>query len=308
MCLRRLAHRSQFADPIVVTSRRHVDLVKTTAGAAGVELRLIISEPIGKNTAPASLAAALAAKPDEVLVIQPSDHLIRDDEEFVGSVIEAGNLAADGHLVTFGVVPSRAETGYGYIETGDALGAGFEVSRFTEKPDEAEATRMIEAGYLWNSGMFVVEAGVLLDEARAHCPEVLAGVEASMPATRGGEIELAEAFRDVRAISIDVGIAEKTDRAAVVPIDVGWSDIGSFLSLWEVLEHDEDGNAASGSTALVDVRRSLVKATSRTVAVAGLEDVVVVETADAVLVTAMEQSQMVRDVVARLESTDSRDD
>lgn len=307
-CLRRFSSREEFANPVVVTSARHIGLVRAAAAESGVVPALVIAEPLGRNTAPASIAAALAANPEDILVILPSDHLIRRDEKFLEAVLDAGRLAAAGHLVTFGVVPTRPETGYGYIEPAAAVGPGFEVSRFTEKPDESEAARMIEAGYLWNSGMFVVAAGVLLEEARAHCPEVLDGVESAMAPASDGELLLTERFLDVEAVSIDVAIAERTSRAAVVPIDVGWSDIGSFQALWEVMDHDEQGNAVSGSPVLAGVRRSLVMATSRTVAVAGLDDVVVVETEDAVLVVGREQSQMVREVVSGLESTDAQSD
>ena len=303
-CLRRFAGQPGFADPIVVTSHRHVDLVRASAAEASVDLALVIAEPTGRNTAPAAVAAALVAAPDQVLVILPSDHLIRRDAEFVEAVDEAAELAAAGNLVTFGVVPNRPETGYGYIQPGEPLGAGFRVARFTEKPGETEARRMMETGYLWNSGMFVVTARLLLDEASEHCPGVLDGVSSAMTPATHGEVRLSENFSEVEAISIDVAIAEKTDRAAVVPIDVGWSDIGSFQALWEAMEHDEDGNAVSGPTVLANVRRSLVKATSRAVAVAGLDDIVVVETEDAVLVTRRETSQMVRDVVSMLDSAD----
>lgn len=301
--LHRLAGRPGVSPPIVVTGSAHAELVKVFAAESGVDIHLILVEPAGRNTAPASLAAALSSDPDDVLVILPSDHLIRDQGAFADAVIRSVEYAAEGSVVTFGVVPSRAETGYGYIELGEPLPGAFRVRRFKEKPDQEEAERLTSGGnHVWNSGMFVVSAAGLLMEASRHCPVILAGVTAAMRAPVDGIVELGAEFLNVERISLDHAIMEKTENAIVMPIDVGWDDVGSFEALWSIAEKDDRGNVTSGDTVLIDVEGSLVKATSRTVAVAGVSDVVVVETPDVVLVVPRNQSQMVRDLAERAES------
>ncbi|MCZ6518498.1 MAG: sugar phosphate nucleotidyltransferase [Actinobacteria bacterium] len=301
--LHRLAGRPGVSPPIVVTGSAHAELVKVFAAESGVDIHLVLVEPAGRNTAPASLAAALSSDPDDVLVILPSDHLIRDQGAFADAVIRSVEYAAEGSVVTFGVVPSRAETGYGYIELGEPLPGAYEVRRFKEKPDQEEAERLTSGGnHVWNSGMFVVSAAGLLMEASRHCPVILAGVTAAMRAPVDGIVELGAEFLNVERISLDHAIMEKTENAIVMPIDVGWDDVGSFEALWSIAEKDGRGNVTSGDTVLIDVEGSLVKATSRTVAVAGVSDVVVVETPDVVLVVPRNQSQMVRDLAERAES------
>jgi mannose-1-phosphate guanylyltransferase/mannose-6-phosphate isomerase len=301
--LHRLAGRPGVSPPIVVTGSAHAELVKVFAAESGVDIHLVLVEPAGRNTAPASLAAALSSDPDDVLVILPSDHLIRDQGAFADAVIRSVEYAAEGSVVTFGVVPSRAETGYGYIELGEPLPGAYKVRRFKEKPDQEEAERLTSGGnHVWNSGMFVVSAAGLLMEASRHCPVILAGVTAAMRAPVDGIVELGAEFLNVERISLDHAIMEKTENAIVMPIDVGWDDVGSFEALWSIAEKDGRGNVTSGDTVLIDVEGSLVKATSRTVAVAGVSDVVVVETPDVVLVVPRNQSQMVRDLAERAES------
>ena len=301
--LHRLAGRPGVSPPIVVTGSAHAELVKVFAAESGVDIHLVLVEPAGRNTAPASLAAALSSDPDDVLVILPSDHLIRDQGAFADAVIRSVEYAAEGSVVTFGVVPSRAETGYGYIELGEPLPGAFRVRRFKEKPDQEEAERLTSGeNHVWNSGMFVVSAAGLLMEASRHCPVILAGVTAAMRVPVDGIVELGAAFLNVEKISLDHAIMEKTENAIVMPIDVGWDDVGSFEALWSIAEKDDRGNVTSGDTVLIDVEGSLVKATSRTVAVAGVSDVVVVETPDVVLVVPRNQSQMVRDLAQRAES------
>lgn len=284
--------------PIVITGTGHVDLVRSTAARAKVALALVIVEPVGRNTAPAAIAAALVSDPADVLVILPSDHLIGDEDGFRAAVSNAVEVAASGHIVTFGIVPTSAETGYGYIEKGGSIDGAFEVERFKEKPQLDEAQRLFEDGrHLWNSGIFVVTAQVLLDEAAAHAPDILEGVREALSGRRGDVLELDGAFADVEAISLDHAIMEKTDTAAVVPIEVGWDDVGSFNALWAVSDQDDHGNVISGDTVTLDVNGSLVLATSRRVAVAGLDDVVVVETPEAVLVLPRSRSQEVKRLI-----------
>lgn len=300
--LRRLAGQPGVSPPIVVTGSAHTHLVEAAVGDSGVGIHLVLVEPEGRNTAPAALAAALSSEPTDVLAILPSDHLIRDREGFADAVIRSVEHALEGSLVTFGVRPSRVETGYGYIELGEPLSGALKVRRFKEKPDRDEAERLTSDGnHVWNSGMFVVSAGNLLTEARRHCPEILQGVAAAMGAPVDGVVELGAEFLDVEGISLDRAILEKTEQAVVMPIDVGWNDVGSFEALWSISEKDGQGNVTSGDTVLLDVEDSLVTATSRTVAVAGISDVVVVETPDAVLVVPRSQSQLVRDLVERVE-------
>lgn len=289
--------------PIVVTGGEQVSLVREACADTGVEPALLVVEPEGRNTAPAALAAALAADPDDTLVILPSDHLIAESDSFGSLVQRAVSLAGDGYIVTFGIVPTRPETGYGYIAMGERLRDGASVSEFIEKPSDDEAVRLLEEGsHLWNSGMFVVRAATLLAEAEMHCPELLAGVRSSVVDTEDGVLELGASFADVEKISIDHAIMERTGKAAVMPLDVGWDDVGSFEALWAVSDKDEDGNAVSGDAELLDVRDSLVLATSRKVAVVGLDCIVVVETPDAVLVVPRERAQDVRDIADAINS------
>lgn len=296
--IQRLDPLPDAAGPIVITGAGHVDLVRSTAARAKVALALVIVEPVGRNTAPAAIAAALVSDPADVLVILPSDHLIGDEDGFRDAVSNAVEVAVSGHIVTFGIVPTSAETGYGYIEKGGSIDGAFEVERFKEKPELDEAQRLFEDGrHLWNSGIFVVTAQVLLDEAAAHAPDILEGVRGALSGPRGDVLELDAAFADVERVSLDHAIMEKTDTAAVVPIEVGWDDVGSFNALWAVSDQDDHGNVISGDTVTLDVNGSLVLATSRRVAVAGLDDVVVVETPEAVLVLPRSRSQEVKRLI-----------
>ncbi len=296
--IRRLDSLPEVAAPIVITGKGHVEVVRAAANRAGVPPGLIVVEPIGRNTAPAAIAAALLSDPEEVLVILPSDHLIADEDAFRGAVSRAVDVASSGRIVTLGVVPTSPETGYGYIERGAGIGGAFEVRRFKEKPDAEEAERLYSDGrHLWNSGIFVVSAKVLLDEASRHAPGILTGVEGALTGPRGDVLELDDGFAHLEKISLDRAIMEKTSVAAVMPLDVGWNDVGSFDALWAVSDQDEKGNVVSGEAVTLDVSGSLVLATSRRVAVAGMEDVVVVETPDAVLVLPRGRSQDVRRLI-----------
>jgi mannose-1-phosphate guanylyltransferase/mannose-6-phosphate isomerase len=306
LTLSRLQGISNAGSPLVVTGRAHVSLVSDALKASGVDSSRVLVEPTGRNTAPAALAAALLAKPDDILAIVPSDHLVTDVAAFRDAVGIAADHAGGGRIVTFGIRPSRAETGYGYIEIGDSHGsAAHSVARFKEKPDTTEAETLASDGrHVWNSGMFVARADQLLAEAGTHCPEILAGVTNALPEIKGdgGGIEiheLGEAFQDVESISIDYAIMERTDNAIVIPIDVGWDDVGSYRSLLTALTRDSNGNHVEGEVTIADVSGSFVKASSRAVAVAGLNDVVVVETPDAVLVVPLDRSQYVRELSER---------
>lgn len=295
LTLRRLAGRPGVGSPIVVTGAAYAHLVREMLTEPG----LIISEPEGRNTAPAIMAAALAGLPQDIMVVLPSDHLIADADGFGEAVDLAVGHASEGRLVTFGVEPIRPETGYGYIEKGEEVDGAFQVVRFKEKPDQEEAERLSgDARHLWNSGMFVMRSSDFLAEAEKHCPDILEGVGKAMRDPQGDTLQLGEEFRLVTKISVDHAVMEKTDRSVVIPIDVGWNDLGSYQVLWSVSTKDGAGNVVRGKVVLSDVSGSYVHATSRSVAVAGIEDVVVVETADAVLVIPRHRAQEVRELAA----------
>ena len=306
--LTRLDGLAGVAPAVVLTGAQHVDAVQRAVTAAGVEIDSVVVEPQGRNTAPAIIAAASLADPDDVLVVLPADHLIEDRIGFVAMVETAVSIARDGALVLFGVVPSRPETGYGYIETGVPVGAALEVAAFIEKPAPEQAERfVIDGSHLWNSGMFVFTARAILDQATAICPDLVAGVIATVPGHPGPRVDLGAAFADVDAISIDHAVMEHTDRSLVLPIDVGWSDVGSWEAVWENSSHDASGNVLFGDVTAVNASGSYIHATSRLVAVAGVEDLVVVETPDAVLVVPRMASQLVREIVAAHAERQSQD-
>jgi mannose-1-phosphate guanylyltransferase / mannose-6-phosphate isomerase len=302
LTLERMAAIPGAAAPIVVTGGAHLPLVSDSI--EGVIGARVLVEPEGRNTAPAAVAAAMVAGEGEVLVIVPSDHLISDTEGFAAAVVNAAACAEEGGIVTFGVAPSRPETGYGYIEMGEPGSHGsFEVRRFKEKPALEEARSLASDGrHLWNSGMFVALAGQFLAEARAHHPDLVEGVVGSLGEDDDDVMGLGPGFSEVESISIDYAIMEKTAEALVMPLDVGWDDVGSYLSLLQALSRDAEGNHVDGDVTLRDVTGSIVMATSRRVAVVGLSDYVVVETPDAVVVLPLSRSQEVRELAERAAS------
>jgi len=287
----------------VVTGRDQIAAVEKSLDRKEIGTATILVEPSGRNTAPAVVAAALTADNDDVLLVLPSDHLITDIPAFGAAVAEAVELARDGALVTFGIEPSRPETGYGYIEKGEPVGSGFRVDRFKEKPDEDEAARLAADGaHLWNSGMFVFGAGQILSEARRQAPEIVTGVKEALPAERTGTIELEPGFSEVPSISIDHALMEKAENAVVIPLEAGWSDVGSWHSVWELSDRDENGNSLLGDVVALDVADSYVRSESKTVAIAGLTGLVVIVTRDAVLIVSKEKAQLVRDLAAAWEA------
>jgi mannose-1-phosphate guanylyltransferase / mannose-6-phosphate isomerase len=295
------------AAPIVVANEEHRFLVAEQLRQAGAPTPAIVLEPAGRNTAPAIAAAALQALAgggDPVLLVLPSDHVVRDVAGFQAAVRAALPAAEGGALVTFGIVPDAPETGFGYIQA--APGEGLRpVVRFVEKPDAATAQAWLdEGGYYWNSGMFLLRASRYLEELARHRPDILAAVRAAFAgAARDGDfIRLeGEAFAACPPDSIDYAVMERTDAAMVLPVDIGWSDVGSWSALWDVAERDADGNAHHGDVIAVDSHDNYAYAT-RLVALVGIDDVVVVETDDAVLVARKDRVQQVKEVVARLKS------
>ena len=295
------------AAPIVVAGEDHRFLVAEQLRQIGAPTPAILLEPTGRNTAPAIAGAALQAMAggdDPLLLVLPSDHVVRNDAAFRAAVAAAMPAAEAGRLVTFGIVPDAPETGFGYIQA--APGDGVRpVLRFVEKPDAATAQAYLEAGgYYWNSGMFLLRASRYLDELQRFRPDIVAAVRAAFAAAaRDGDfIRLDKAaFAACPSDSIDYAVMEKTDAAAVLPVDIGWNDVGSWSALWDVSEQDADGNAHHGDVVSIDSRNSFAYA-RRLVALVGVDDLVVVETDDAVLVARKDKVQQVKDVVARLKA------
>jgi mannose-1-phosphate guanylyltransferase len=269
----------------------------------------VIAEPVGRNTAPAvGLAARLAAAtPEAVMVVLPADHVIPDEEQFC-AVIRQGEIAArDGKLVTLGIAPTRPETGYGYIEvaSGSAGKGPFPVSRFVEKPNRERAGQFLASGnFYWNSGMFLWRADVILDELQQYLPDVYAGV-AALDVCDGciASEELAAFYAGVKSESIDFGVMERSARVTMIPASFGWSDVGSWSALPEVLEGDDNGNViinAAGEV-LNDARSCLAYAGGKMVALIGVSDLIVVDTPDALLVCPRDRAQEVKGIVGELE-------
>ncbi|MEI2795859.1 mannose-1-phosphate guanylyltransferase/mannose-6-phosphate isomerase [Pseudoxanthomonas sp. F11] len=291
--------------PIVVANEEHRFLVAEQLRQVGAPVPAILLEPVGRNTAPAIAAAALQAMAggaDPLLLVLPSDHVVRDVAGFQRAVRQASSAADAGALVTFGIVPDAPETGFGYIqaEAGDGLR---QVLRFVEKPDAATARSYLDAGgYYWNSGMFLFRASRYLEELARFRPDIVDAVRAAHAAARhdGDFVRLdKDAFSACPSDSIDYAVMEKTADAMVLPVDIGWNDVGSWSALWDVAERDADGNAHHGDVIAVDSRNSYAYA-QRLVALVGVDDIVVVETDDAVLVARKDKVQEVKQVVARL--------
>jgi mannose-1-phosphate guanylyltransferase/mannose-6-phosphate isomerase len=299
------------AAPIVVANEEHRFLAAEQLRQVGAPSGAIVLEPVGRNTAPAIAAAALQATADgadPLLLVLPSDHVVRDAWAFRDAVRRASAAAEAGALVTFGIVPESAETGFGYIQAdpgGKNMAGVRRVLRFVEKPDAATAQEYLDTGgYYWNSGMFLFRASRYLQELERFRPDILSAVRAAFAAAvRDGDfIRLdKEAFAACPSDSIDYAVMEKTDAAMVLPVDIGWNDVGSWSALWAVSVQDRDGNARHGDVITVDTRNSYAYA-RRLVALVGVDDIVVVETDDAVLVAHKDQVQQVKEVVSRLKA------
>lgn len=296
--------------PIFICNEQHRFLVAEQAREAALRPRAIVLEPVGRNTAPAAIAAALLVREVDaggIVLLLPSDHIIADTRAFHEAIGKAAAAAEAGFLATFGIEPATPETGYGYILSGEPLGevpGAFRVERFVEKPDRERAERYLaHGGYSWNSGMFVFRARDLLDEAARLHPNLLPPVEAAVVSAKRDTdfIRLdADAFARAENIAIDVAIMEKTNRAAVIPSGIGWNDIGSWAALWDVAERDAGGNVVRGDAILHRTRNSFVRTEGPLVAVIGSESLVVVATPDAVLVAGRESSQDVKALVERM--------
>jgi mannose-1-phosphate guanylyltransferase/mannose-6-phosphate isomerase len=296
--------------PIVVCNDAHRFTVAEQIHALEVQPLGILLEPVGRNTAPAVALAALKAieiDPEATLIVAPADHVIRDVRKFQQAADLAASFAKDGKLVTFGIVANTPETGYGYIRRGEASGLAFRVAQFVEKPPLDVAQQFIASGdYYWNSGMFVFQASRYLAELAAFAPDILAASKAAFEAAQADldfvRIDKTE-FARCRSLSIDYAVMEKTKDALVLPLDVGWSDVGSWSSLFDALQADPEGNVLQGDVVVFDTHDSYVHSTSRLVAAVGMDDHIIVETKDAVLVAPKERVQDVKELVALLKKS-----
>jgi mannose-1-phosphate guanylyltransferase/mannose-6-phosphate isomerase len=297
--------------PIVVCSEAHRFLVAEQLRELKVGGASILLEPMPRNTAPAIALAAwqgLAENNDATLLVLPADHLIGDTSSFADAVGKALPLADEGWLVTFGIRPEAPETGFGYIKRAEAVGgAGFRVERFVEKPDASKAKQYVSAGdYEWNSGMFLFKASRFLEELQQHAPKMHAASKAAFEAAKA-DLDFVRIDKDAFAASpensIDYAVMEKTSRAAVVPVSCAWSDIGSWDALWAASQRDAEGNRLEGDVIAIDSRNCFVRGTERRlVAVLGLEDIVIVDTPDAVLVAPRARVQDVKKLVDKIKN------
>lgn len=296
--------------PVVVCNEEHRFIVAEQLRQVAMEPRAIVIEPVGRNTAPAVAVAALALAdtPDAIMLVMPSDHLVRDIVAFQAAVDIGLPLARQGHLVTFGIVPSSAHSGYGYIQRGEPLAVGADsVKCFVEKPDTATAETYLRDGrYLWNSGIFLLSAATYLEELNRFEPGM---VSACREALARGHNDLffyrldAGTFAGIKGKAIDTAVMERTTRAAVVPVDMGWSDIGSWQALWQENEKNSDGNVIEGDVISIATTDCLIRSNGPLVATVGVEGLVVVATDDAILVADKSRDQDVKMVVERLKAT-----
>lgn len=295
------------SDIIVVTNEAYVHHVKTELQSSGAEGAHIVMEPMARNTAPAIALAAkfcldkLGASADEVMFVSTSDHIIRPALAFQNAVKQARKFAIEGNFVTFGVQPTKPETGFGYIETGDDLGGAFRTNSFKEKPDEATAAEYLAKGnYYWNSGMFAFRIDRYLDEIKAYAPEIDAKLFDTYEET------LAH-FSEMPSISVDYAVAERSKHGVTIPLKLYWNDVGSWDAIYEVLDKDADGNAIKGDAIAIDCKDNLIFGRSRLIAGIGLKDVMIVETDDVILIAQKGESQKVKELVTTLKQRGRRE-
>lgn len=299
----------------VICNDAHRFLVAEQLREINVKADALLLEPVGRNTAPALTLAAIANREsgqDDILLVMPADHVIQDTKTFQLILSEGTVLAEQGMLVTFGIVPTKAETGYGYIKQGSSIDDGsFVIEQFVEKPDETTAQKYLDSGdFLWNSGMFMMKSSIWLEQIGQHAPDILIACE---KAYADGKEELDfyriddEAFTACPSDSIDYAVAEKmvsdaNTKAAVVRLDAGWSDVGAWAELWNIGDKDEAGNVTHGDVVAINSENSMLHSQQRLIAAVGLKDTIVVETADAILVAHRDQVQDVKQVVEWIKS------
>lgn len=305
----RLQKMTSAQNIITITNTKHSGDIKMQLSQLGDFAVNILSEPSAKNTAPAiAMGVDYCSKinPDAIFLVMPSDHLIVDDEKFISTVKKGYELAKEGYIVTFGINPLFADTGYGYIKAQNAISShAFKVDEFKEKPDVKTAQEYVDAGiYYWNSGIFMFSGEVILDELVKHCPQIsdaLAGLEylkASMGVTF-------ESFDKMPSISIDYAVMEKSDKIALLPLESDWNDLGSWQSIYDVSQKDELQNVISGQVVNVDSKNSLFYSSSKCLATVGLDNVVLIETEDAILACDKNRTQDVKKVFDQLKKQGS---
>ena len=299
--------------PMFICNEAHRFIVAEQLRISNVSTSGIILEPVGRNTAPAIALAAFQALrdgDDPLLLVLAADHIIKNEVAFAETVKKAKHFAEQGNLVTFGIVPTAPETGYGYIMRGSSLQNkdGFIVEQFVEKPDSLTAQNYLDSGnYYWNSGMFLFKASSYLAELKKYCPDIYSTCEQSILTSKSDadfvRIEK-NSFVECPDDSIDYAVMEKTSKAIVVPMDCNWSDVGSWSSLWDVSDKDDNGNVIRGDVIATDTHNSLIYSQNKLVATIGLEDIAIVETKDAILVAKQSDVQKVKNIVEQLKSED----
>lgn len=297
-----------FGPPVVVCAAAHADLAREQLLEAGIAPKLLILEPAARNTAACAVAAAAQAAaedPEALLLLLPADNHVLDIPAFQVAVEAGRGPALAGQLVVFGLKPTRAETGYGYIQAASPEGAVRKVAQFREKPDQATADRFVQdPAFSWNAGMFLFRADAFLAEARRLAPEVAAKAEAAVAEAQvqGDVLPLGPSFAEAPSISIDYAVMEKTDRAMVAPVDMGWSDVGAWRAIWEITGLDDQANAFEGDVVAAASEGSFVRTDGMTVVLAGVKDLVVVVENGVVLVAARDDSAAVKTAVEALKA------
>jgi mannose-1-phosphate guanylyltransferase/mannose-1-phosphate guanylyltransferase/mannose-6-phosphate isomerase len=302
----RMPAEAGFAAPMVVANAAHAAMIEAQLAEIGIKDASIILEPVGRNTAPAIAAAALMLPREAIMLVMPSDHVIRDVESFRAAVAAALPLAAEGWLTTFGITPDAPETGYGYIKRGEELTPGvFRVDRFVEKPDQATAQSYLnEGGFSWNGGIFLFGAGAFLDALGQYEPQMLAAVTKSI---EGGRREGNLFYPDPHDFAaspgqaVDYAVMEKADKVMVVPVEMGWSDVGSWDALHQISLCDDGGNVHHGEVVAIDTSDCMIRSEGPLVAAVGVKDLIVIATPDAVLILPRGASQEVKRAVAALQ-------
>lgn len=294
-------------DILAITNIKHQSDVKLQLNKID-KTNITLAEPLGKNTAPA-IACSLEyfrqkCGKDDIVIIVPSDHLVKDVEAFENTVKNAEKLAQDGYIVTFGIKPSYPETGYGYIKTSSSLDTGYKVERFVEKPDLETAKKYLaEGNYFWNGGIFMAKISVLMDEFAAYAPEIYSNLK-DLDFKNSDKIKYS-VYENMPSISIDYAIMEKSSKIALVKLESDWNDLGSWQSLYDVKDKDENGNVITGKVVTNNVRNSFIYSQKELVAVSGLEDIIIVETEDAIMACKREESQDVKKLFEKLKESDT---
>ena len=302
----RRAHGEAFAAPIVVANARHADAIDEQLAAVDARPQAVILEPVGRNTAPAIALAALAAGSEDALLVMPSDHVIDDVAAFRAAMEAAMPLVAEGWLVTFGIAPDAPETGYGWIQVGDALAEGVHrVARFVEKPPRDRAEAMLAAGdHVWNGGIFLFRADMFLGALAQHAPAILEAAQTAMRQARREGARIypdADAFGASPSDSIDYAVMERADRVAVVPVAMGWSDVGSWDALLAISPCDEKGNHHRGEVLTIDTSNCLIRSDGIRISAVGVSDLIVVACGNDVMIVPRGHSQDVKKLIEAMQ-------